>query len=219
MVNNIVLAIDRKMHPKEFIDKGVEYENKIHSIKINSLYHFLLNNYCNVFNEYRKETSLPLFADLKLFDTPQTVANTIRCMPKAIKYITVVYDGYNDDTLLAAVNAAKERNIFVFFVWRLTSSVAPILTQELKYDFGRWCYAINYILKEYKDSIGIVTPYYLLDVVKQHDFKHTLTPGVYVGEPNEGQSATISIDELEKHDPDLIVLGRSFDKYVKTKRM
>jgi orotidine-5'-phosphate decarboxylase len=212
-MKNIVMAIDNNMHPLELVDNATRYGDKIHSIKINSLYHFLLSNHNNALDYYNANTDVPLFADLKIYDTPNTVANTIHNLHSAIKYCTVVYND-NLESIIAASEAASVKGIMLFIVWKLTSSLPSKPTYSLRNEFIDWCFELVGATNRY--NTGVVSPYYMLPYVKQFRFKHTLTPGVYIDEPNKGQSATISLDALSAYVPDLIVLGRSFREYAIT---
>ena len=215
-MKRIVWAIDGKMHPKEFIDNGIRYENKIHSIKINSLYHFLLTKHNNVLDSYYEQTTTPLFADFKLYDTPKTVAETISNLHRAFKFCTVVHND-NLESLVHGTEVALTKDVLIFAVWKLTSSLPSILTYELKEEFTNWCYEVSGAVGA--DNVGVVVPYYLLPYVKRFGFKALLTPGVYVDKPNNGQCATVSIRDVVKYEPDLLVLGRSFGEYDKTRRL
>jgi len=211
--NKIVYAIDKLLPSsdcyttlrKEF----KKYKGLLHSIKLNSMiYTTDIDELCLLSTVY----DVPLFFDLKLYDTPITVYNTIANMPPEVKYITVTFASHNHYSIEAAAKASYDFNKEIFIVSVLTSSIT---TKSYIKNYN--IYLANNVVelnKKYESKLGMVVPADYVKGVKAIDSSIiTLTPGLAVNKDQlkdyKKQYSVGLVEEVKSSGGDLFVLGRN----------
>lgn len=181
----------------------------IHSIKVNSIYHRFGNDILvSLSNKY----NIPLFYDLKIYDTPLTVEKTLLNIPKEVSYVTITYAHDNLTSLSKAFQIAKETGLFLFVVSALTSTNASKAVLEDIYK--DMCNIISTLNSLYKVSMGIVIPADYIELAKNSELT-TLTPGLVINDLQRksysDQTIVASLKDASAKGGDLFVLGRNFD--------
>jgi len=213
-MNIIVRAIDICQSPQ-----GLEYyfkqsSGRVHSIKLNSLWHRFEHTYIvNLAEKYKVD----LFLDLKLYDTPETITNYIRELSGKTKYLTITYANFNETSVEAAYKAAKEHGIFLFFVSMLSSS-GMLDTERISYIYTLMCATIASFNTKHKVSFGVVIPSSYIYLAKRFNLK-TLTPGVVLDKKQladyKNQVHVGTFSEVLRAGGDFIVLGRKYPRSLK----
>jgi len=162
--NRIIYAIDDiQLSVDDIITQCLTFKKYLYAIKFHILYHSLgISNLIHISNR----TGIPLFLDLKLYDTPETVIHTIYTFPDEVKFLTITSANNNVSSITAAASAARVKNIQLFVVGKLTSAD--------QYDL-RAFYDIIKIVNDNK--LGLVCSGQLLSIAKAYDIP-TITPGV-----------------------------------------
>ena len=203
-------ALDGEYSDSELEKLFMASEYKVHSIKVNSLYHSVGNKRLV---ELSTKYNVPLFYDLKLYDTPNTVYDTIHKLPKEVKYLTVTHAHYNHASLRAAAKAAKDVSIKLFVVSVLTS--ADISSTYLEAEYCSMCSFVEILNNKYEDDIGVVIPTKYIHIAKRFSLT-TLTPGLVIDTKQLSsyinQVSTGTISAAINKGGDIFVLGRNFPK-------
>jgi len=209
MSNKIVYAIDSNKSYDELENVFKKYSGLLHSIKLNSLiYTFRINQLVILSVNY----NIPLFFDLKLYDTPKTVYNTIANLPPAVKYVTVTFANHNHYSIEAAAKASYDFNKEIFVVSVLTSSIT---TENFIKNYN--IYLANNVVElneKHNSKMGMVVPTKYITLVKDisNDIT-TLTPGLAVNKEqlkNYIKQYSIGlVEEAKAAGGDLFVLGRN----------
>jgi orotidine-5'-phosphate decarboxylase len=194
--------------------QGLEYNFKIcsgrvHSIKINSLAHrFSYSTLKMLSYDYK----VPLFLDLKLYDTPETIKHYIRELSDIADYLTITYANNNETSLAMAFKEAKEYEIKLFIVSMLSS--AEFIEKDIIIAIYRdMCKMVAKLNQEYATENGVVIPKNYIGLAKYFDLK-TLTPGLMLDNIQvvnyKNQVHIGTVEEAFQLGGDLFVLGRNF---------
>ena len=212
-MNNIVYALDKTQNYDDLKNTFKKYKGLLHSIKVHSVYHQAgSDNLCVLSDRYK----VPLFYDLKIYDTPNTTYETIKNLPKQVKYITVTYAYSNEDSIKAAKEAAVDYNKNIFIVSALTSSKIYYGTRIEIY--SSTCKVVNNLNKIYElKPMGVVVPCDFIQITKKYYDLTTLTPGLTTqtcSTDYTNQIYTGSILEAKISGGDVFVLGRNMPETV-----
>ncbi len=204
----LVYALDKDVTLKELEEIFFKCKGRVHSIKFNSMYHSLGNQ---VLTTLSRTYDIPLFYDLKLYDTPNTVYDTIKRLPKEVKYVTVAHANNNSTSLDYAAKASLETGKQLFVVSTLTSSDAS--PQYFRQNCLDTSIIVEELNQEYGINMGMVVPIAFIKFVKKRRIT-TLTPGLVVDENQlsvyRNQRQIGSLADAVKTGGDLFVLGRYF---------
>ncbi len=204
---HIVYALDQVDNYIDLEKIFYKYENVLHSIKFNSVYHQVgSNNLVLLSQRYQ----IPLFYDLKIYDTPNTVYSTIQHLPKEVKYVTVTYAHNNRASLEAARQAAIDFDKKLFVVSVLTSTNTTI--KYLEETYHSMCQEVSDLNLDWSNKLGVVIPTSYITIAKDYNIT-TLTPGLVVEENQQaGYKNQVSVGTLQEAyelGGDLFVLGRN----------
>jgi len=205
----IVKALDTCQSSQDLEHNFKICSERVHSIKINSLAHrFSYTTLKTLSYDYK----VPLFLDLKLYDTPETIKHYIRELSDIADYLTITYAINNETSLAMAFKEAKEHNIKLFIVSMLSSS--EITNKDLMdYIYKELCAVVIQFNQMYATEYGVVVPKNYIALAKYLGLE-TLTPGLMIdgiqAANYKNQVHIGTVEEAFQLGGDLFVLGRNF---------
>lgn len=155
-----------------------------------------------------KAAGKKIFADLKLFDVPNTVASAVRQLVRHEVDLCTVHG--NDGMLQAAVAAAEGSRTGVLAVTALTSLDQGDLT-----DLGFQCDAQTLVLSRARRALalgcaGVVSSGLEVAALREHvgDQLLAVCPGIRPIQNDDDQKRTVSVRQAFADGADYIVVGR-----------
>jgi len=224
----IIYALDEV----ENVSLALQLKDKIDYIKVHSVYYILGKNKI-------EDIGLPIFYDFKLYDTPNTVYNTIKAVCSKGDIITVTFAYNNFTSLKSAYKASEEVGCELAVCSSLTSAEASFK----KYNqIKEMCNTVALLgINSY-----VVVSYKYIPVAKSYKLR-TITPGIVCGAggnfqnsvntsnigssgqvyrplgqnrpPGQvykpsGQRDTVTYEEFKKNPGDCCVIGRAMPELI-----
>lgn len=150
-----------------------------------------------------------VFADLKFFDVPQTVASAVKQMNgRGVSFLTV----HGNQSILEAAASAKSGDLKILGVTVLTS-----LDQGDLNDLGFQCNVADLVLSRAKRTVetgcdGVISSGLEAPFLREHlgDKFLVITPGIRPVEnkPVDDQKRTVDVRQAFENGADYIVVGR-----------
>jgi len=173
---------------------------KLYGVKIN---HTLMRH-INIFKSANMK--LKVFADLKLYDIPNTVESVLKYLIKEGVYMTTIHFD-NGEKCIERISPLK-KDIKIAIVSHLTSFKADHSKQNSMY-----AHICNTSLYEKFNMILSPLDLPLFNYYdREHKFKR-ICPGIRLKESNDDQVRTATPKEAKNNGADYLVIGRPLKEY------